>query len=73
MPSGFGFGRNGVGGRLLSGMRAMPKPPQFRCHKCGQENRAWAKAERHAHETGHARIEGIFQTLDSNEPEASDE
>ncbi len=73
MPSASGFGPNGVGGRLLSGMRKMPKPPQFRCHVCGQENRAWAKAERHAHEMGHARIEGIFRTVDSNEEESSDE
>ena len=47
----------------------MPKPIQFRCHECGQENSAWAKAERHAHETGHARIEGVFTTFDSNETE----
>lgn len=35
----------------------------FRCHACGNEETAWTRAERHADETGHARIECVLPKL----------
>lgn len=37
----------------------LPTTPQFRCHACGEENKALAAAERHALANGHNRIENI--------------
>lgn len=38
-------------------MTAAPKPPRFRCWKCGALNSAYAPAERHGDTPGHGRIE----------------
>jgi len=35
--------------------------PRFRCHQCGHAERAYKAAERHAHSSGHYRIELVLR------------
>lgn len=53
-----------AGGVNTGGQRSVPLPAghnlKWRCHTCGEIQKYWAGAERHADENYHHRIEVVF-------------